>query len=486
MNQSAWDFHEHDIYVGGEWTKSTATEDIEVFNPATGTSIGTIPAGGDADVDVAVRAAAKAGSSWARTAVDERVELLRRILDGYSARRDELAAAITSEMGAPVTLSRGAQTAAGIGHLTTTIDLLGRFSFQSDEGPTRIVREPIGVCGMITPWNWPLHQILAKVAPALAAGCTMVLKPSEIAPFDAVLFAEIIHDAGVPAGVFNLVHGRGIEAGAAISGHPDVDLVSFTGSTRGGIAVAINAAPTVKRVTQELGGKSPNILLDDVDLEPVVRRGVAGCFVNSGQSCSALTRMLVPAGLHDQAAEIAAAAASEYVTGDPLDPVTQLGPIVSEIQFERVQGLIEAGVKEGARLVAGGPGRPDGLRDGLERGWFARPTVFAGVDNDMAIARNEIFGPVLSVIPYGDEEEAVRIANDTEYGLSAAVSSADPDRAEAVARCVRAGQVQVNAGGSDRGAPFGGYKRSGNGREMGAYGLNEYLEVKALLGGGGQ
>jgi aldehyde dehydrogenase (NAD+) len=339
---------------------------------------------------------------------------------------------------------------------------------------------------MITPWNWPLHQILAKVAPALAAGCTMVLKPSEIAPFDAILFAEIMHDAGVPAGVFNLVQGRGSDAGAAISGHPDVDLVSFTGSTRGGIAVAINAAPTVKRVTQELGGKSPNILLDDVDLESEVRAGVAGCFVNSGQSCSALTRMLVPAELHDRAAEIAGAVASEYVTGDPLDPVTQLGPIVSQTQFDRVQGLIEAGIEEGARLVVGGAGRPEGLGDGFERGWFARPTVFAGVNNAMAIARNEIFGPVLSVIPYRDEDEAVRIANDTEYGLAAAVSSADPDRAEAVARRIRAGQVRVNAGGADRGAPFGGYKRSGNGREMGAYGLNEYLEVKALLGRGGK
>jgi aldehyde dehydrogenase (NAD+) len=485
MSGQAWESHEHEIYVG-EWTKSAASADIDVLNPATDTVIGSIPAGGDADVDLAVKAAVTAGEEWSRTSVDERVGLLGQILDRYVARRGELADTITLEMGAPITLAQGAQTAAGIGHLTTTAELLRRFEFQTDQGSTRILREPIGVCGMITPWNWPLHQILAKVAPALAAGCTMVLKPSELAPFDAVLFAEIMDEAGVPAGVFNLVQGRGTEAGAAISAHPDVDLVSFTGSTRGGIAVAINAAPTVKRVTQELGGKSPNVLLDDVDLEAAVRAGVAGCFVNSGQSCSALTRMLVPTGLHDRAAEIAAAAASEYLTGDPLDPATQLGPIVSEAQFARVQGLIETGANEGARLVIGGPGRPDGLSDGLERGWFARPTVFAGVSNDMAIARNEIFGPVLSIIPYGDEDEAVRIANDTEYGLAAAVSSGDPDRADAVARRLRAGQVRVNAGGADRGAPFGGYKRSGNGREMGAYGLSEYLEVKALLGRGGQ
>lgn len=486
MAAAAWEMHEHEIYVGGDWVKSTATEDIDVLDPATATTIGTIPAGGVGDVDLAVRAAVKAGPAWQLSSVEERTELLHRILERYVSRRVELGNSITSEMGAPVTLAQGAQTGAGIGHLETTIDLLGRFRFESDEGPTRIVREPIGVCGMITPWNWPLHQILAKVAPALAAGCTMVLKPSEVAPFDAVLFAELLDEAGVPAGVFNLVHGRGIEAGAAISGHPDVDLVSFTGSTRGGIAVAVNAAPTVKRVTQELGGKSPNILLDDVDLESAVRAGVADCFINSGQSCSALTRMLVPAALHDRAAEIAGDAASEYVTGDPWDPSTQLGPIVSQVQFDRVQGLIEGGVREGARLVTGGPGRPDDLSDRMRQGWFARPTVFAGVRNDMLIARDEIFGPVLSVIPYRDEDEAVRIANDTEYGLAAAVSSAEPGRAEAVARRIRAGQVKVNAGGSDGGAPFGGYKHSGNGREMGAHGLTEYLEVKALLGRGGQ
>ena len=378
--------HGHEIFVAGEWRRSTADATIDVQDPSREESIGSVPAGGAGDVDLAVAAAVEAFDEWSQSSREERLSVLRRILEQYEKRVDELAEVVSLEMGAPITLAREAQAPVGARHLEMAIKILEEFEFETDQGNTRLVREPIGVCGLITPWNWPLNQILSKVAPAIAAGCTMVLKPSEVAPFNAVLFTEVIEDAGVPAGVFNLVHGRGPEAGAALASHPKVDLMSFTGSTRGGISVAINAAPTVKRVSQELGGKSPNIILEDADLEQAVRAGVAGCYVNSGQSCNALTRMLVPAAREEEAGRLAAEQAATFKTGDPRDPATRLGPVVSETQFNRVQGLIEKGLAEGARILCGGPGRPEGL----ERGWYVRPTVFAGVNNDMAVARTEI------------------------------------------------------------------------------------------------
>ena len=470
--------HSHEIFVAGEWRRSTADATIDVQDPSREESIGSVPAGGAGDVDLAVAAAVEAFDEWSQSSREERLSVLRRILEQYEKRVDELAEVVSLEMGAPITLAREAQAPVGARHLEMAIKILEEFEFETDQGNTRLVREPIGVCGLITPWNWPLNQILSKVAPAIAAGCTMVLKPSEVAPFNAVLFTEVIEDAGVPAGVFNLVHGRGPEAGAALASHPKVDLMSFTGSTRGGISVAINAAPTVKRVSQELGGKSPNIILEDADLEQAVRAGVAGCYVNSGQSCNALTRMLVPAAREEEAGRLAAEQAATFKTGDPRDPATRLGPVVSETQFNRVQGLIEKGLAEGARILSGGPGRPEGL----ERGWYVRPTVFAGVNNDMAVARTEIFGPVLSIIPYEDEDQAVKIANDTEYGLAAAISSGDPARAKRLAGRLRAGQVRVNNASAPPGIPFGGYKQSGNGREQGEMGMHDYLETKAIIG----
>ncbi len=470
--------HGHEIFVAGEWRRSTADATIDVQDPSREESIGSVPAGGAGDVDLAVAAAVEAFDEWSQSSREERLSVLRRILKQYEKRVDELAEVVSLEMGAPITLAREAQAPVGARHLEMAIKILEEFEFETDQGNTRLVREPIGVCGLITPWNWPLNQILSKVAPAIAAGCTMVLKPSEVAPFNAVLFTEVIEDAGVPAGVFNLVHGRGPEAGAALASHPKVDLMSFTGSTRGGISVAINAAPTVKRVSQELGGKSPNIILEDADLEQAVRAGVAGCYVNSGQSCNALTRMLVPAAREEEAGRLAAEQAATFKTGDPRDPATRLGPVVSETQFNRVQGLIEKGLAEGARILCGGPGRPEGL----ERGWYVRPTVFAGVNNDMAVARTEIFGPVLSIIPYEDEDQAVKIANDTEYGLAAAISSGDPARAKRLAGRLRAGQVRVNNASAPAGIPFGGYKQSGNGREQGEMGMHDYLETKAIIG----
>ncbi len=378
----------------------------------------------------------------------------------------------------PVKLARMIQAGLPPMHFRAYAKMIRTYDLHEDRGTTRIVREPIGVCAFITPWNYPLHQIAGKVAPALAAGCTMVLKPSEIAPLNAVILAEVIHDIGLPAGVFNLVHGAGAVVGAALAAHRGVDMVSFTGSTRAGIAVAQAAATTVKRVTQELGGKSPNLLLDDVDLEKAVAGGVKGCFSNSGQACNAPTRMLVPAHLHDRAVEIARQTAEGFRPGPAMDAATTLGPLVSEAQYNKVRALIETGIKEGAVLVAGGPDRPEGL----EKGYFVKPTVFAQVDNQMTIAREEIFGPVLSILPYEDLDEAIRIANDTDYGLSAYVMSGDPERAKAVASRLRAGQVHLNGARFDAAAPFGGYKQSGNGREFGTWGLEEYFETKALLG----
>jgi aldehyde dehydrogenase (NAD+) len=389
----------------------------------------------------------------------------------------DIAAAVSQEMGAPVGLANAAQAPAGLGHLMYTLNGLKEFPFEQMVAGNKIVREPIGVCGLITPWNWPLNQIAAKVGPALAAGCTMVLKPTEIAPMNALLFAEVMHEAGVPAGVFNLVNGTGPEVGVAMSSHPDIDMMSFTGSTRAGISVAQEAAKTVKRVTQELGGKSPNIILDDADFAAAVSRDMAGMCMNTGQSCNAPTRMLVPEARMDEAAAIAKATAEAIVVGDPSDSATQVGPLVSQMQFDKVQALIQKGIDEGAKLQTGGVGRPDGMN----RGYFVKPTVFSHVTNDMTIAQEEIFGPVLSLIGYKDEEDAVRIANDTVYGLSAYISGS-PERAKAVAAKLRAGNVHLNGAGVNPGAPFGGYKQSGNGREFSVWGLEEFLETKAVLG----
>jgi aldehyde dehydrogenase (NAD+) len=472
--------HQVEHYVDGAWTPAADDRRIEVVDPATEAPIGWVPAGDASDVELAVMAARAAAKGFGRSSQAARGELLRAVLEAYDARVDELASAITREVGAPVGLARGPQTALGAEHLSDAIELLSTYPFEAMSGSTRIVREPIGVCGLITPSNWPVHQILCKVAPALAAGCTMVLKPSEVAPLNAIVLAEVMDAAGVPPGVFNLVHGDGPAAGAALAAHPGVDFVSFTGSTVAGIEVASLAAETVKRVTQELGGKSPAVVLEDADLGAAVEATVAGCFANSGQSYDAPTRLLVPAAMHDEAAEIAAGVAGRFVTGDPQSAGTDLGPVVSEWRFNRVQTLIETGVRAGARLVAGGAGRPDGI----DRGWFVRPTVFAGVDNDMPIARAEIFGPVLSILPYSTEADAVRIANDTEYGLAAYVWSSDRERARAVASLLRAGQVTLNGAPADPAAPFGGYKHSGNGREAGPEGIEPFLETKAILGYG--
>jgi aldehyde dehydrogenase (NAD+) len=451
---------------------------LDVINPATEGVCGRISIGSAADVDLAVAAARRAFESFSQTSREQRIDLLQAILDEFSRRHDEVAEAIMEEMGAPWGLAKNAQAASGPQHIKAALRALKTFKFEERNRTTLIVKEPIGVCGLITPWNWPMNQIAVKVAPALAAGCTMVLKPSEIAPFDAMIFAEILDTAGVPAGVFNLVNGDGPGVGTALSQHPGVDMMSFTGSTRAGIAVAQNAAPTVKRVAQELGGKSANILLDDADFEQAVRSGAGDVFENTGQSCDAPTRMLVPADRLEEAAALAAEVANATVVGDPRDEKTEVGPLVSELQWNKVQGLIQKGIDEGATLAAGGTGLPEGL----DKGYFARPTVFANVSNDMTIAREEIFGPVLSIIPYADEDEAVRIANDTPYGLSGYVSSSNLDRARKVAARMRTGMVHINGASLDSAAPFGGFKQSGNGREWGAHGMEEFLEVKSIYG----
>jgi len=406
------------------------------------------------------------------------VKLLQRILEEYEKRIEDLAQAVSLEMGAPIGLARNSQAATGKAHLQSTLKALEAFEFEEQRGGTRVVREGIGVVGLITPWNWPLNQILCKVAPALAAGCTMVLKPSEVAPTTGIIFSEIMHAAGVPAGVYNMISGDGPSVGQVMAAHPGIDMMSFTGSTRAGIIVAKTAADTVKRVSQELGGKSPNIILADADFEGAVKKGVYGCFNNSGQSCNAPTRMLVPLDRHDEALGIAKLAAEKHKVGDPKSEETMLGPVVSEAQFKKIQGLIEAGIKEGATLVTGGTGRPEGLN----RGYYVRPTVFGNVRNDMTIAREEIFGPVLAIMPYESESQAIAIANDTPYGLSANVASKDLDHARKVARQLRAGQVKINYPGWDTFAPFGGYKQSGNGREYADWGIHDFLEVKAIIG----
>jgi aldehyde dehydrogenase (NAD+) len=466
------------FYINGSWVKPTTANTRDVINPATEQVAGTIAMGAAADVDAAVAAAKAAFVSFSQTTVEERLALLNKIMEVYKTRMGDIAAAVTSEMGAPAMLAAKAQAPSGLGHFMATANALKNFEWAEDIGTSRIEYEPIGVCAFITPWNWPLNQIVAKVAPAIAAGCTMVLKPSEMAPLNAIVFAEVMHEAGVPAGVFNLVNGDGATVGVALSSHPDVDMVSFTGSTRAGIEVARNAAPTVKRVHQELGGKSANIILDDADIAAVVARDVSRLCVNSGQSCNAGTRMLVPASRMAEAIEAASSAAAKIVVGDPNAEGTVIGPVASKAQFDKVQGLIQKGIDEGATLVAGGVGRPEGMH----AGYFVQPTVFANVNNDMTIAREEIFGPVLSILGYKDEADAISIANDTVYGLAAYVSSNDSDRAKSVARKLRAGNVHINGASTDSNALFGGYKQSGNGREFGKHGLMEFLEAKALLG----
>jgi len=466
------------FYIDGQWVDPITPSSLDVINPATEEVCGRISLGSAADVDIAVAAAKRAFESYSQTSREERVDLLQAILDEYMKRFDEVAEAIMDEMGAPWEVATKAQAASGSQHIKAAIRALKSYEFESNSRATLIVKEPIGVCGLITPWNWPMNQISVKVAPALAAGCTMVLKPSEIAPFDGIIFAEILDAAGVPAGVFNLINGDGPGVGTALSGHPDIDMMSFTGSTRAGILVAQNAAPTVKRVAQELGGKSANILLDDADFDSAVQAGAAEVFFNTGQSCDAPSRMLVPKDRMDEAAALAASVADATIVGDPRAADVEVGPLVSELQWNKVQTLIQKGIDEGATVAAGGTGRPAGI----DKGYFAKPTVFADVNNDMTIARQEIFGPVLSIIPYEDDDDAIRIANDTPYGLSGYVSSSDLGRARSIAARMRTGMVHINNANLDAGAPFGGYKQSGNGREWGTHGLEEFLEVKSICG----
>jgi aldehyde dehydrogenase (NAD+) len=467
-----------DFYIDGAWVAPSQKNPLPVLNPATEEPIGNISLGTKKDVDAAVAAARRAFPSFSETSREERLALLGKIGEVYQKHYEEMVETISREMGAPVWLSKAAQAATGLGHLMAAVEVLKNYKFERELGTTLMRKEPIGVCGLITPWNWPVNQIACKVFPGIAAGCTMVLKPSEVSPLSGALFAQILHEAGVPKGVFNLVNGDGPTVGEAIAAHPDVDMVSFTGSTRAGVAVAIAAAPTVKRVTQELGGKSANIILDDADLDATVTAGVRNVFTNSGQSCNAPTRMLVQRKSHDRAVEVAATVANSMRVGDPFADGTMLGPVVSKAQFDKIQRLIEAGIQEGAQLAAGGPGLPEGLT----RGYYVKPTIFGGVRNDMTIAREEIFGPVLSILPYESEDEAVQIANDTVYGLSGYVTSGDLERARSVAKRLRAGNVHVNGGNLDFNASFGGYKQSGNGREWGEAGFEEYLELKSIFG----
>lgn len=465
-------------YIDGQWLDPADAKPIDVIDPSTARPYAQLRIGGAADVDHAVGAAKRAFDTYSRWPVDERVALLRRVLEIYQRRYEEVAQTISQEMGAPIAFARAAQAAVGTAHLEQTIRALQSFRFTTQTDSLLVSHEPIGVCALITPWNWPINQIVCKVAPALAAGCTMVLKPSEIAPFSAILFAEILHEAGVPPGVFNLVHGYGHEVGDALSRHPEVDMVSFTGSTRAGVEVAKAAADTVKRVHQELGSKSPNLILPDADIEDAVTRGVRSCFSNSGQSCNAPTRMLVHADHLALAEQAARREAERTVVGDPRSAETGIGPVVSRTQFDRIQHFIRLGIEEGATLVAGGPGRPDGLGDGF----YVRPTVFSNVTPDMTIAREEIFGPVLAIMTYRTEDEAVALANDSVYGLAAYVQSKDLEQARRVAARLRVGNVHINYPPWNPAAPFGGYKRSGNGREYAEFGLVEYLETKGTTG----
>ncbi len=468
----------HQFYIGGGWVAPVDGQPFDVVNPATSESAAIISLGGAADVDRAATAAQAAFTTWSRSTVEERSGVMERAIEVYQRRADEFAWAMTTEMGVPITFSRDVQAPCGDGHMQSTLDALRshRFERPSGRGASTLVDEAVGVCALITPWNWPVNQVVVKVAPALAAGCTMVLKPSEQSPLSAHLFAEVLDEAGVPPGVFNLVHGDGVGVGQALSVHPGFDMVSFTGSTRAGIAISKAAAGTVKRVTLELGGKSPNVLFADADLDAATRFSVESCFSNSGQTCDAPTRLLVERPVYDEVLDRIEAVAAETRVGDPSEEGDHIGPLVSATQFHRVQELIEVGCSEDTRLVCGGPGRPDGF----ERGYFVKPTVFADVSNDQRIAREEVFGPVLAVLPFDTEDEAISIANDTPYGLGAFVQSGDPDRAARVARRLRAGTVSINGAAYDYDVPFGGFKQSGNGRENGAMGLEEYLETKAI------
>jgi aldehyde dehydrogenase (NAD+) len=466
------------FYIDGAWVNPVEPKEFQVINPATEAVAGVISMGGPKDVERAVAAARKAFDGFSRTTPAERLALMERILAAYKAHYDDIAQAISTEMGAPVTLAKGSQTRIGVGHISAMIDVLKTFKFEEMRGSVRLVQEPVGVCALITPWNWPMNQVAAKVVPALAAGCTMVLKPSEYSPFSAILWAKVMHEAGVPKGVFNLINGDGPNVGAPLSSHPEIDMVSFTGSTRAGTEVAKSAAASVKRVHQELGGKSPNVLLDDADFERAVKRSVLHVYQNSGQSCNAPTRMLVPASKLAEVEAIAQRVTAQVIVGDPSSEATNVGPLVSKVQFERVGRYIEKGIAEGAKLVAGGTGRPEGL----SKGYYVKPTVFSNVRNDMTIAREEIFGPVLCILPYESEEQAIAIANDTPYGLAAYVWSKDAKRAGRVGSRIRAGQVALNGASGDMQTPFGGFKMSGNGREYGEFGLRDFLEVKAVIG----
>ena len=465
------------FYIDGAWVKPASNTEFPVLNPATEQQIGVITLGNEDDVNRAVAAAKAAFETYSRTTKEERLALLEKLLEVTKARMEELAQAMTAEMGAPISMSRSPQADSGVEHLQDFIKALKSLNDRETlpNGDT-LVREPIGVCGLITPWNWPINQVVLKVVPALATGCTCVLKPSEHTPVSAVLYAEIIHEAGFPAGVFNLIQGEGPTVGAALSRHPDVLMMSFTGSVRAGTAVSKDAADTIKRVTLELGGKSPNLVFADSDLEERVTASVKECFFNTGQSCDAPTRLLVERSCYDEVLEIAQRAAEGQAVGDPTQEGDHVGPLFDKIQYDRVQSLINVGIDEGARLLAGGPGKPDGF----DTGWFVKPTVFADVTNDMRIAREEIFGPVLVIIPFDDEAEAITIANDTPYGLAAFLQTGDPERAERVAAQLRAGAVHINGGEFGYGSPFGGYKQSGNGREGGIMGLEDYQEVKTL------
>ena len=465
------------FYINGSWVDPIKKETIDIINPADESIVGKLSVGSAEDIDKAVKAARTAFSSFSESSKKERLDLLNTIRNIYKKRFDDIADAIMTEMGAPINLARGAQAMVGLGHLKTAIRVLEEHKFEYVHNGYTVRHEPIGVCGLITPWNWPINQIVSKLGPCLASGCTAILKPSEIAPLSANIIAEIIHEAGTPSGVFNMVHGIGPIVGEAMSNHPDIDMMSFTGSTRGGIAVAQASAKTVKRVSQELGGKSPNIILDDEIFEKSVTDGVNGTMSNTGQSCNAPTRMLVPATRHDEAVKIAKDAAEQLTTGNPKNEDTDIGPLVSEVQYNKVQRLIKAGISEGATLVTGGSGKPEKL----DSGYYVRPTVFGNVNNKMEIAREEIFGPVLSIIPYNSEEEAIEIANDTEYGLAAYVSGENKDKMMMLARKIKAGQIHLNHGSAGTNAPFGGFKQSGNGREKAEWGLEEFLEVKAIM-----
>lgn len=470
--------HAEEFYIDGRWRSCTTSANTPVVDPASEQLVGQIAAGDSGDVDLAVASARRAFPAFSLTPVEERAALLARILKLIQQRAELFVDALVTEMGAAITFARASQVPFAAEHVRVAMDALRQYRFLTVNGSTATAKEAIGVCALITPWNWPLYQITAKVAPAIAAGCTIVLKPSELSPYSALLFAQVMHDAGTPAGVFNLVNGKGEVVGAALAAHPDVDMISITGSTRAGVLVAQAAAPTVKRVVQELGGKSPNVFLEDADFAQGVAKGVLSAFRNVGQSCSAPTRMLVPAARLAEVETLAADAAAAIRVGDPRLEETTMGPIANAAQYNRVQSMIASGIDEGAKLVCGGIGRPEGL----DRGFFVRPTIFSEVAPDMRVAREEIFGPVLSIMPYRDEEEAVAIANDTIYGLGSHVQSRDPGRARRFASRIRAGQVHINYPAWDGQAPFGGYKRSGNGREYGVFGLEEYLETKAIVG----